>query len=198
MKNKIYIDPEGREIGLNTYFDTYDTRTLSQIFPESDSMKTMYDSIFGEDTSINWDILFALLMGRYADSHIKSYSESNFKLEFLGIIFQYAPTAFKKHEIQNKLRSLSDEEVQIGSTQVYNSAQHDSSEPSDQSTWETPFINSQNVHKYKKSKLQGFSEIYVILNDQIFEIFIKRFQKLFVSFGPGIPLYYQTHVEEED
>ena len=190
------IDPEQR-LTSDSYFGSYDTRTLSDIFSTVDALKNQYESIFGTSEQIiqdNWTTLYAMILSRYADSHIKSYSEDKFKLQFCSIIFEHAPIALKKYEIQKKLRELKEADLEVGTTQVFNQASHDASQPSDQSIWETPYINAQNVNKVRKSKINMYAELWSILDSKIFEDFLAKFKKLFVSFGPGYPLYYTTEV----
>jgi hypothetical protein len=188
------IDTAGRL--ENSNFGSYDTRTLSDIYNTSEALKTDYESFFEADAIINFNIIYSLLMGRYADSHIKSYSEDKFRAQVCGIIFQYAPTVFKRNDIQKKLRALTEDEIVVGNTSVFNHAAHDASQPNTQSTWETPYINDQNVNKIKKSKINAYADLYAILEDNIFDEFLNKFKKLFVSFGPGYSLYYKTHTIE--
>lgn len=193
----IVIDPENRLYG-STYFGGYDTRTLSDIFPTPDDLKAVYESLFGTREQIladKWSVIYAMIFSRYADSHIKSYSEDKFKLQLCSIIFEHGPVALKKYDIQLKLRQLSEEELALGTTQVFNQAMHDAAVPeTTNTTWETPFINSQNVNKTKKSKINMYAELWTILDSRIFEDFLSKFRKLFVAFGPGYALEYTTEV----
>ena len=111
----------------------------------------------------------------------------------------YGPAWEKRLEIQEKLRNLTDDEIRIGSTAIYNTALNPSSSPTVQTLEELEFINSQNTSKYRKSKLEALASLYTLIATDVTEEFIGKFKKLFITIvEPNYPLYYVTEGEEDD
>ena len=114
-----------------------------------------------------------------------------------SVILQYAPNWYKKRNIQDTLRSLSEQELLAGSTQIYNNAQNPEAEPDTQTLEELKYINAQNVTKNKRSKLEAYSALYDILSRDVTKEFINQFKVLFLVIAqPELPLWYITEIEE--
>lgn len=92
----------------------YKTKTFSEVYDSAEKFindaKTnfsMLDNI--SDDSKN--VLYYLLFGRYGNSPISNWDETQFKTKLFSIMFQYGPTWEKKLNIQQTLRGLSLEQL---------------------------------------------------------------------------------------
>lgn len=147
--------------------------------------------------------LFYLLYARYGNNPIANWDEEQFKYKLFSVIFQYGPTWAKKLDIQVKVRELKDDEegkgIFAGSRTIYNAAANPSTEPSTQSLEELTYINAQNTTNYKRSPLEGYTMLLDLLETDVTEDFLKRFNICFKRFvSPEKPLIYVTEVEEDD
>lgn len=143
--------------------------------------------------------LFYLLYGSYGNDIVASSDINRFKYKLFSIIFQYAPTWEKQLEIQNKLRGLTEEDIRLGSRQIYNTAQNPSTEPSTDTTDELQYINNQNVTKNQRGVLEGYATLLSLLRTDVTQEFLNRFRKLFLTIvQPEEPLLYITEVDNND
>lgn len=142
------------------------------------------------------DLIYYLLMAKYANSVIASSDENRFKYQLYSIIFQYGPTWAKELQVQKDLRKLSIEDFQKGSVNIVNNAQNPSTQPAGELL---EFINSQNVSKTTRSKADGYALMLSLLKDDVTENFLKKFQKLFLTIvQPEKPLWYVTDAENAE
>ena len=147
------------------------------------------------DASIN--LLFYLLYSKYGNNPIANRDVNQFKFKVFSIIFQYGPTWEKKLDIQESLRALGEEDIQKGSKAIYNTALNPSTQPSNGSLEELNYINSQNTTNYKKSKLEAYGQLWVLLDTDVTGDFINKFKVCFKQFvRPEKPLLYITESEE--
>lgn len=143
--------------------------------------------------------LFYLLYGSYGNDVVASSDINRFKYKLFSIIFQYAPNWEKQLEIQNKLRGLTEEDIRLGSRQIYNTAQNPSTEPSTDTTDELQYINNQNVTKNQRGVLEGYATLLSLLRTDVTQEFLNRFRKLFLTIvQPEEPLLYITEVDNND
>ena len=143
--------------------------------------------------------LFYLLYGSYGNDVVASSDINRFKYKLFSIIFQYAPNWEKQLEIQNKLRALTEEDIRLGSRQIYNTAQNPSTEPSTDTTDELQYINNQNVTKNQRGVLEGYATLLSLLRTDVTQEFLNRFRKLFLTIvQPEEPLLYITEVDNND
>lgn len=143
--------------------------------------------------------LFYLLYGSYGNDVVASSDINRFKYKLFSIIFQYAPNWEKQLEIQNKLRGLTEDDIRLGSRQIYNTAQNPSTEPSTDTTDELQYINNQNVTKNQRGVLEGYATLLSLLRADVTQEFLNRFQKLFLTIvQPEEPLLYITEVDNND
>ena len=143
--------------------------------------------------------LFYLLYGSYGNDVVASSDINRFKYKLFSIIFQYAPNWEKQLEIQNKLRGLTEEDIRLGSRQIYNTAQNPSTEPSTDTTDELQYINHQNVTKNQRGVLGGYATLLSLLRTDVTQEFLNRFRKLFLTIvQPEEPLLYITEVDNND
>lgn len=183
----------------------YRTRKFKQIFEDSDTFAeefsesginfANYGAAFDTD---QLTLIYGLLYARYGNSNIASDDEYQFKYKVFSTIFMYAPTWFKRLEVQKSLRELSLEELQLGSKAIYNNAMNPSGQPTTDTVEELKYINQQNTTKYKRSKLEAYGNLMALLETDVTEEFISKFKKLFITIvQPDYPLWYVTTPEEQ-
>ena len=135
--------------------------------------------------------LYYLLWARYASSHIRSDYPQQWKMKIMMTVFEYGPTWSKRLEIQEKVRNMSDDEIQKGTIMTYNTAMNPDGAPTTE-TWETlKGINSQNKNLYQRGKLDSYAYIDQILKADVTRDFIEKFKKFFdIMAAPGMKLDY--------
>ena len=182
----------------------YNTKIFTEIYPDFASFKHDFDEEFGQyakdcisETSLK--TLYWMLYSRYASNPIVNYSVINFRSKIVSITYQKGPTWERKLALQKTLRELSDADLLSGARTIFNMAAHDSSEPSTLSTEETTFIDSQNVSKQMRSKLDAYSYLQDILKTDVSEDFIRAYKDLFSKFvSPTVQWIYENEIEETD
>lgn len=192
---------------MKSLFQKFDNITFSELWETSEAFIDDFNitGLPKAEYQLTDDVLrlvWTLLIGRFADSTIKPYNTHGaFKIRFMSRVWQYAPTWKKELDIQNKLRSLSLEEgseIYEGSKAIYNSAMNPGTQPSLSDSEELNFINSQNVTKYKKSKIEGLALLTEILKNDVTEAFLRRFDDFFITIiYTGRELEYITEGGEE-
>lgn len=197
------IDFEGLQptMGQQLFTQQY-TRTFSQIYPN-------YEEFFTDWTSTGLPMtlrdssflptIYLLLMGEYAYSSIMSMSEDQFKLKLFTLIMAYGGQYERELDIQKKLITMTDEELQVSSKAIYNTSLNPSEAPTTNTIDELTTINQQNVTKHIRSKLDAYALLEGLLDADLTKKFIKRFDHLFVRvLRTNNPLYYTTNIEGEE
>ena len=135
--------------------------------------------------------LYYLLWARYASSHIRSDYPQQWKMKIMMTVFEYGPTWSKRLEIQEKVRNMSDDDIQKGTIMTYNSAMNPDGAPTTD-TWDTlQGINSQNKNLYQRGKLDSYAYIDQILKTDVTREFVEKFKKFFdIMAAPGMKLDY--------
>jgi len=142
------------------------------------------------------EFIYFLLYANYGNSHIASSDVNRFQFKLMSLVYQYGPLWIKKTEIQKRIRNLTEEEIRSGSKSVYITAQHDGSAPSTDSLEELLHIESQNVTKNQRGKLEGYGLLLELLKTDVTEEFVNKFKKLFqVVSSNECPILYS---EEEE
>ena len=179
-------------------YGNFRTRTFADIFPEFEAFKKDYsdNGIPGTISTTNLETLYYLLYARYGNSNIASSDENQFRYKVFSTIFMYGPAWQKRLEIQQKLIGLDlnseDLNWSIG-TAIYNNALNPSAMPTTQTTSELNYINSQNVTKHKKSKLDAYANLYALIETDVTAEFLEHFKKFFITIvEPDYPLWYTT------
>lgn len=186
---------------MSSMFPEYSTMLFTQVW---DNASDFVDDYKGSglylanskisDTSAT--ALFYLLYARYGNSPIANRDVNQFQYKVFSIIMQYGPTWEKRLDIQSKIRALTDDDIRLGSKAIYNQAMNPSTEPSTSTLDEITYINQQNTTNYKKSPLDGYAMLIDLLNTDVTEDFIKKFNVCFKKFvTPERPLLY---VEEDE
>lgn len=178
-------------------YGNYRTRTFIDIFPTLDSFKANYlGSPLQSITEQNVTTLYYLLYARYGNSHIASSDENQFKYQVYAIIFQYGPNWVKQLDIQNKLQSVTEEELIRGNLQIYNKALNPSDITDVANDALINTVNEQNTAVTRKGKVEAYSQLLVLLKTDVTSDFLNKFRKLFLTVVlPELPLWYET---EED
>lgn len=151
------------------------------------------------DAETSATTLFYMLYARYGNNPISNYDVTQWKYKVFTIIFQYGPAWEKRLKIQERLRELNetDPEFRKGNKAIYNQALNPATEPSTASLTELTYINSQNTTNYNKSLMDAYGQLWNLLDTDVTEEFLKKFQKLFKQFvKPEHTFIYVT--EEED
>ena len=142
--------------------------------------------------------LYYLLYARYGNSPIANRDVTQFQYKVFSLIFQYGPKWEKELDVQSKVRSLTDDQIRLGSKAIYNQALNPADTPSTSTLDELSYINQQNTTNYKKSPLEGYAILEELLRDDITKIFIDKFNICFKKFvSSERPLIYVTEDEED-
>ena len=177
----------------------YSTVLFTQVYDNVDTFLEDYNNI-GIPAKVqesNVKTLYYLLYARFANSPIANRDINQFKYKLFSIIFEYGPTWEKELDIQDRLNSLTEEELSIGNRIVYNHAYNPGDEPSTSSLNELSYIDRQSTQNTKRSKVDGYAVLLSLLDDKITERFVKRFTKLFKQFVlPEDPVLYYDDYEE--
>ena len=188
---------------IERFIGQYGTVTFGEAFPTSTQFSTefkasAYYSLLGNeftDTSI--DLVYYLLLAKYEANPTANQDVSLFKNKLFSIIFKYGPTWQKKLDIQKKLRTLTESDIILGTTTIYNRASNPEQAPTTDTIDELTYINDQNTQKFKRNKTSAYSELYSLLRDNITDAFIDHFKvcfRMIVAFDYFVPVY----EEEED
>lgn len=185
----------------NSLYGNYRTRKFTDIYPDVTTFTNDYNNI-GIPTTItseNISTLYYLLYAKYGNSHIANSDETQFKYKLFGTVFSYGPTWEKRLDMQNELRTMSDDDLIKGSKQIVNHSYNPSTSPSTATLEELTTINEQNTNNYKRSKLDAYAFLWDLLATDVTTEFINKFKSLFlVIVEPQLPLWYVTELNEEE
>ena len=168
-------------------YNAYLTPTFAEVFEDNLQLfveewegTTFSDHTQFQDEDLIY-FIYTLLNAKYRNSHILSTDTEQFKSQLFSIIFQYAPTWERKLKLQESLRNLSEEDILTSSRQIVNHASNPSTSPNTSTLEALPFIDSQTSSGYKKNKIDAYTLLYQVLEDDITEEFLLRFKKLFMA-----------------
>lgn len=127
------------------------------------------------------ETLYYLLYGKYGGSTIAYSDITMFKTQVASIIFCNGRGWSKKLDIQQALFNLDLDSNDLieGATVIYNNASNPGGKPTTNTTRELDYIDGQNVTKNKRSKLDAYSYLYDLMNNDVTTWFIDKFKKLF-------------------
>ena len=146
----------------------------------------------------NVTTLYYLLYAKYGNSTIASSDTTQFKYKLFSIIFSYGPSWEKRLEIQEDIRGLTQDQLVVGSTQIYNHSYNPSTAPSTSSLEELTTINEQNTTKGKRGLLDAYSFLWDLIDTDVTTEFLNRFASLFIKIvEPELPLWYATPVIDD-
>lgn len=176
----------------------YNTRTFTQVWDSYSDFKEDFDnSPFANSiTSQNAEKLYYLLYSQYGNNPIANFDVEQFKMKVFSIIFKYGPSWQKRLEIQDNLRSLTDEEIMSGDRVINNHAYNPSSAPSTSTREELDTINEQTSSIQKRSKINAYAVLWDLIIVDVTGEFIDRFKVCFkiVVSPERVPIY----ITEED
>lgn len=161
--------------------------TFSDVWQSAEEFIKDYEDIPIPNTITNETAatLFYLLYGKFGNDVIASSDTMRFKVRLFSLVYQYAPTWEKRLQIQEKLRSLTDDEIAKGSVQIYNDAENPTDIGEATGTEQTEllkYINRQNVTHNKKGKLESYALLDSLLRTDVTEQFLAKFKPLFSMF----------------
>lgn len=176
----------------------YNTILFNELFESAEDFVAAYNEIGlgGLTKTENVTKLFYLLYGKYGNNPLANKDLAQAQYKLFSIVFMYGPTWEKRLEIQSNLRNLNEDELRVGSKAVHNHAYNPSTSPSTQTLEELLHINDQNTTNYKKSKMDAYMQLWMLLDTDVTSDFLNKFKILFKQFvRPENPLIYVT---EED
>lgn len=181
----------------DTIYGSFRGRTFTEYYPNVEEFITDYQSL-GIPALLSTDTartLYYLLYAYYGNSVVSSSDANRFRYNLFSIIWQYGPTWEKRLEIQTKVRALTDDEIFSGSKQIANHAYNPSTAPSTASLSELEYIDQQNTMSWRRSKLEGYSQLAMMLDTDVTAEFLRQFRRLFITIvEPQAPLVYDTEV----
>lgn len=182
-KTKAEARKENSQMSLINKGTVFETNKFCDIFPEFESFDTEYrnSKLFSVLDADHFEKLYYLLYGRYGGSTISAYDENQFKYGLASIVYSYGGTWCAKDKIQKKLRDLVDDEAALteGTTAINNTASNPGTLPTDQTTEEIKYLDSQAVNKVKYGRMSAYQTLYNSLVNDVTEKFINRFAILF-------------------
>lgn len=144
-------------------------------------------------------LTYLLLYGRYANTPIANRDLNQWEIKLYSLIFQYGPTWEKQLNIQQRLREMTEEEIETSGKAIYNNASNPDTGPSTTYTKELPFINSQSTSRVSRSKVDSYGILWELLDSNVTETYIQRFQPLFKMFvRQEFPTLYREEVEDNE
>lgn len=182
-------------------YGSYRQVKFTEVYDSAESFLSDYGGIglpktISDETATT---LFYLLYGRFGNDVIASSDTNRFKYRLFSIVWQYGPAWEKKLDIQKKLRDMTEADILTGSRQIYNNATHPATEPGTNTDEELEYIDSQNVTKAKRGKLEGYALLLRLIDTDVTQEFLNKFQKLFLTVvQPEEPLYYITEDDDND
>lgn len=174
----------------HSLFGSYITKKFSDMFPSWEEFQletTNNPLLLNKDGTQIMEPYYMmqtyyLLYSHYGNSTVANLDPNQFEFKLFSIIAQYGPTWAKKLEIQKKLRELSEsDELFLSSRAIYNHSFNPSTEPSTSTLEELTTINDQNTSAQKKSKLSGYMDLYLVLQDDITHDYLTKFSGLFLK-----------------
>lgn len=186
----------------NNLYGNFVNRKFSDIFPDVEVFKESYkeSGLYTDTNKIadnSVDILYYLLYARYGNSTIASFDETQFIYKVFSTIFMYGPSWEKRLDIQSKIRALTEEDITIGSKRINNKSYNPSTAPTTDTLDELLTVNEQIADSWKKSKLEGYSNLMILVDTDVTEEFIGKFKKLFITVvEPNLPLWYVSKEDE--
>lgn len=186
----------------NSPYGNYRTRSFANVWPNAQQfLDDVQNNPLNQIEPLTESFItqtYYMLYARYGNSHIANSDENQFKFKVYSLLARYGPAVAKQQEIQTQLRNTSDDELAIGSKQVYNKAYNPSQITGTGIDDELQTLNEQTVAKAKRGVLEVKSLQQDLLIADVFGPFLRRFQDLFVVVAqPRCPLWYETKIDED-
>lgn len=186
------------EIWSADLYGTFRTRTFGEIWATYDAWAADWDACelplatqIGDSGNTYVNTLYWLLIARYRNSHLAASDETQGKYRIFATAYQYGGAWAKRLEIQDKIRSLTIDDMRKGTSMIYNEAYNPSTAPTTDTLDELPYINSQRAAKTKRDAAAGYEAQLEIIRTDVTEPFISKFADCFLRITyPEEPLIY--------
>ncbi len=177
---------------MSSLYGYFRNKKFSDVFPDVDTFISAYkisginilsnviDPNGNYFTDTNLKAIYYLLYSRYGNNVIASSDLTRFKEQLFSIIIQNTPAWIKKSEIQSKLRSLSEDDIESSFSTISNVAANPN-DVTDNNDGELPYINQQNTSKNKKGKISAYTDYLLILTNDYTELYLVKFKVLFIT-----------------
>ena len=179
----------------------FDTVLFRQVWPTKEDFETDYGDnpllVTLPEMNGKQDMIYYLLFANYANNPIANMDVLQFKAKVFERIFNYGPTWQKSLEIQEKLRSMSIDELREGGRNISNYANNPNTEPSTSSTEELTFVSQQTSRNHRKGRMDAYANLLALLDEDVTERFIERFRPLFRRFVRPLTTAIYPNEEEE-
>lgn len=186
---------------MNKMTPKYSTVTFNDMYEKAEDFIADYKSV-GIPALLkeeNITTLYYLLYSRYANNPIANRDINQAKYKIFSTIFQYGPTWEKQLDIQSRIRGLTEDEIMKGSKMIHNSADNPGTAPGTAGLDELTYINAQTTTNYKKSKLEGYSELWSMLETDVTKNFLDKFRHIFKNFvAAEHPILYYDDAEVDE
>ena len=186
------------------FASNYETLTFAQVWNSYNSFLGDYNALivgFKQNTAplkeTSLSTLYYLLYAKYGNNPIANSDIGQFKMKILSIIYAYGPMWERKQEIQDNIRTLTEDDLIMGAKQIYNHAYNPNAEPSISSLTELEYINEQNTTNNRKSKMEAYSILWNILHASATDEFLNKFKKCFAVFVDKMPAPFYIDSEYE-
>ena len=179
----------------------YDTPIFTDVFPtESDFMTAISESKINVLVSEEGKRLtYYLLYAKHGNDPISSSDVNQWRYKLFTAMFQYGPTWEKRMDIQKNLRAMSEEDLMRGSKTIRNHAYNPSTDPGTAYEDELPYMDDQSTAQYKRSKLEAYSMLMGILDEDVTGDYLRIFDKLFYRVvGPTYPVLFPEVGDDEE
>ena len=179
----------------------YDTKLFNEVWSNSTDFKADYANYESEIDNLNkiedkYVVLtWQLLASKFASTPIRSDSVDQFKLSVFSIMASEAPTWSRRLELQKSIRDLTEADLLAGETTIANRAENPDEAPTTSTMDELTYINVQTTSKQKRSKIQAYALLDNLLQDDLCETYVHRFNSLFKRVL--VPATY-IYITEED
>lgn len=179
----------------------YSTESFADRFPDYDTFAQKFNAsglngrlLTGtEYAQYNLETIFTLLATRYWSTHFKSDNSMMAEMRVFRTIWEHGAKWQRDMLLYDKLRNLTDAELQLGTKAVHNHAEHPDTPPVNDSIQPLSFIDSQNVTSYVKSPRDRYMEMLELENSGVTKDFLDKFSPLFVDIMyPSDPVYYEV------
>lgn len=165
-----------------------------------EALKNDIQNSFAKDclSDTNAMILSNLLFAAHANDAIANSSVDQFKLKLFSIVFKNGANWAKKLEVQKKVHELSDDELIVGQRQISNRANNVGLNGTKAELEELEQVDDQSSTTIRRSKVEAYSSLLAMLDDDFTDEFIDRFKPLFNPFSmPQNPILYDDDEEDE-
>lgn len=181
----------------------FNTKLFSQIWQDATEFKEDYlnyetaiDNLNKVDNKyviLTWQ----LIASKFGSTPIRSDSPEQFKLAVFSIMASEAPTWARRLELQKSVRDLTEADLIAGDSTIANRAENPDSAPTTQTMDELTYINVQTTSKQKRSKVHAYALLDSLLQNDLCETYVHRFNSLFKRVYVPADYIYVTKEDED-